>query len=255
MLLFLRSLLYTAFLFASVLLHATWVLLARPFGYHAAYRSPYWWGRFNLAVLRVVCGIDYRVEGAEHIPRDRALICYMKHTSAWETIAQVVLFPPQAWVHKRELMWIPVMGWALWVLDSIHIDRSAGHNAVRQVVDQGKEKLAAGHWVMIFPEGTRMPPGTTRRYGVSGALLARETDTAILPVAHNAGDYWRRNALLKHPGTVTVRIGKPIEPRGRSAADINREAQDWIEAQMKELSPGYAGIMLDRRTAGAVKDS
>ena len=252
MLLFLRSLLYTAILFASVIPHSLWVLLARPFGYHAAYRSPYWWGRLNLWALRVICGIDYRVEGAEHIPRDRALICYMKHTSAWETIAQVVLFPPQAWVHKHELMWIPLMGWALWSLDSIHIDRNAGHNAVRQVVDQGKEKLAAGHWVMIFPEGTRMPPGTTRRYGISGALLARETGTPILPMAHNAGDHWQRNALMKRPGTVTVRIGKPIEPRGRSAVDINDEAQAWIEAQMKELSPGYAGVMLDRKSGGAI---
>lgn len=247
MLLFIRSLAYTTLLFASVIPHSIWVLLARPFGYHAAYRSPYWWGRLNLWGLRVICGIDYRVEGLEHIPRGRVAICYIKHTSAWETIAQVVLFPPQSWVHKRELMWIPIMGWALWALDSIHIDRSAGHNAVRQVVDQGKEKLAAGHWVMIFPEGTRMAPGYTRRYGISGGLLARETDTPILPVAHNAGDYWERNALVKRPGTVVVRIGPLIEPRGRGANEINAEAQAWVEAQMKELSPGYAGIMLERK--------
>lgn len=250
--LYLRSFLYTTLLFGSVIPHALWAILARPFGYHAAYRSPYWWGRLNLWGLRVICGIDYRVEGAENIPRDRVMICYMKHTSAWETIAQVVLFPPQAWVHKRELMWIPLLGWALWALDSIHIDRGAGHNAVRQVLDQGKEKLAAGHWVLIFPEGTRMPPGTTRRYGISGALLSKETGVAILPVAHNAGDVWGRNALVKRPGTVIVRIGTPIEPRGRDAVDINAEAQAWIEAQMKEISPEYAGVMLDRKSGGAV---
>jgi len=252
--LFVRSLLYTTLLFLSVIPGALWALFARPFGYYAAYRGPYWWGRLNLWALRVICGIDYRVEGAENIPSDRPVICYVKHTSAWETIAQVVLFPPQAWVHKRELMWIPIMGWALWALDSIHIDRSAGHNAVKQVVEQGKQKLADGHWVLIFPEGTRMPPGTTRRYGISGALLSRESGAPILPVAHNAGDHWGRNALVKRPGTITVRIGKPIDPYGRNAVDINAEAQTWIEAQMKEISPGYAGVMLDRKSAGAVSE-
>jgi 1-acyl-sn-glycerol-3-phosphate acyltransferase len=245
--LFVRSLLYTTLLFASVIPHALWVLIARPFGYHAALKSAYWWGRLQLWGLRVICGIDYRVEGLEHVPRDRAVICYMKHTSAWETIAQCVVFPAQAWVLKRELMWIPILGWALWALDSIHIDRGAGRNAVRQVVDQGKDMLAAGHWVMIFPEGTRMPPGTTRRYGVSGSILARDTGTPILPVAHNAGDYWQRNSLLKHPGTVTMRIGPLIQPRGRDPIAINAEAQAWIEAQMKQLSPGYAGRVVERK--------
>lgn len=245
--LLLRSLLYTAILFVSTIPHSLWVVVARPFGYAAAMRGARAWGVLQLWCLRVICDLDYRVEGAEHIPRDRVVICFIKHTSAWETIAQIVLFPAQSWVLKRELMWVPILGWALAAIDAIHIDRNAGHDAVRQVVDQGKEKLAAGHWVMIFPEGTRMPPGTTRRYGISGALLARETNTPILPVAHNGGDFWRRNAILKHPGTVTLRIGPLIEPRGRSAADINREAQDWIEAQMKQLSPGYAGTMLERK--------
>ena len=251
--LYLRSFLYTALLFASVVPHSLWVLAARPFGFRHAAKSAYWWGRLNLWGLRVICGLDWRVEGLEHLPRDRTAICYIKHTSAWETIAQLVVLPPQCWVLKRELMWIPILGWALWALDAIHIDRGAGHNAVRQVVDQGKDKLATGHWVVIFPEGTRMPPGTTRRYGVSGALLARDTGTPIVPVAHNAGDFWRRNALTKRPGTVTMRIGPPILPRGRDPVSINAEAQAWIEAQMKELSPGYAGVMLDRKSGGAVE--
>jgi 1-acyl-sn-glycerol-3-phosphate acyltransferase len=249
----LRSFLFTTLLFASSIPCALWCCFAAPFGYDTALRGAVAFGRFNLWSLRWLCGLDYRVEGLEHIPRDRAVICYMKHTSAWETLAQIAVFPAQSWVLKRELMWLPIFGWGLAALDAIHIDRRAGHNAVRQVVEQGKEKLAAGHWVMIFPEGTRMPPGTTRRYGISGALLARETGTPILPVAHNAGDYWRRNALLKLAGTVTMRIGPPIAPRGRSAVDINEDAQDWIEARMKEISPGYAGVMLDRKSGGAIE--
>lgn len=251
--LLLRSLLYTTLLFLSVIPFASFVVLARPFGYDAALRGARGWGKLQMWGLRVLCGIDYTVEGLEHIPRDRPVICYIKHTSAWETAAQIVVFPGQSWVLKRELMYIPILGWALWALDAIHIDRNAGSSAVRQVVDQGKEKLAAGHWVNIFPEGTRMPPGTTRRYGVSGSILARDTNTPILPVAHNAGDLWQRNAFLKHPGTVTMRIGPLIEPRGRDPVAINAEAQAWIEAQMKELSPGYAGVLLDRKSGGKIE--
>lgn len=254
MLLRLRSLLFTTLLFASAVPCALWCCVAWPFGYATALRGAVAFGRFNLWTLRLLCDLDWRVEGLEHIPRDRPVICFMKHTSAWETLAQIVIFPAQSWVLKRELMWIPIFGWGLAALDAIHIDRGSGHDAVRQVIDQGKQKLAAGHWVMIFPEGTRMPPGTTRRYGISGALLARETGTPILPMAHNAGDFWKRNALIKEPGTVVARIGPLIEPRGRDAKHINAEVQAWIEGAMKELSPGYEGRMLERKSAGAVKD-
>ena len=246
-LLFLRSVIYTGFLFFSAVVASLWVVMARPFGYDASLLGARAWGHANFWALRVICNLDYRIEGLEHLPRDRAVICFMKHSSAWEAFAQTAVFPGQAWVLKRELMWVPILGWALWALDSIHIDRNAGHNAVRQVIEQGKQKLAQGHWVMIFPEGTRMPPGTTRRYGVSGSLLARDTNTPILPVAHNAGDFWGRNALLKHPGVVTMRIGPLIEPRGRNAVAINEEVQDWIESQMKQISPGYPGTFLDRK--------
>ena len=129
----------------------------------------------------------------------------------------MVLFPRQVWVLKRELLWIPVVGWGMRQLHAIAIDRKAGHSAVSQVVEQGKQRLAEGDWVMIFPEGTRMPIGETRRYGVSGTLLAQETGRLIVPVAHNAGFYWPRRGLMKKPGTVRVVIGRavrPARPRG-----------------------------------------
>jgi 1-acyl-sn-glycerol-3-phosphate acyltransferase len=247
MLLFLRSFLFTSLMFLSVIPYASWVIGARPFGYLASLRGAVAWARLQLWMLKAICGLDYRIEGREHIPADRPVICYIKHSSAWETIAQLAVFPAQNWVLKRELMYIPVLGWALGALQPIHIDRGSGHVAVAQVIEQGKRKLAEGHWVCIFPEGTRMPPGTTRRYGISGALLAKETGTPILPVAHNAGDFWRRNGILKRPGTIEMRVGPLIEPRGRDAADINAEAQAWIEGQMKQLSPGYAGVMMEKK--------
>ena len=128
-----------------------------------------------------------------------------KHTSTWETMAQMVVFPPQAWVLKREILWIPLVGWATWLLKCIAIDRGAGHRAVNQVLDQGRDRLAAGIWVLIFPEGTRMAPGETRKYGMSGSLLASQAGVKLVPVAHNAGDLWPRRGLVKKPGLVRVR--------------------------------------------------
>jgi 1-acyl-sn-glycerol-3-phosphate acyltransferase len=149
----------------------------------------------------------------------------------------MVLFPRQVWVLKRELLWIPVVGIGVRQMHAIAIDRKAGHTAVAQVVEQGKDRLAEGDWVMIFPEGTRMPPGETRRYGVSGTLLAAETGKLIVPVAHNAGHYWPRRGLMKKPGTVRVVIGAPVVAAGREARAVNEEIQAWVEATVARLMP------------------
>jgi len=141
------------------------------------------------------------------------------------------------WVLKRELQWLPVLGWALSLLHAIAIDRSAGRAAVAQVIEQGKARLAEGDWVTIYPEGTRTPPNERRKFGVSGALLAAETGHLIVPVAHSAGYFWPRRGLLKRRGMIRVVIGPPITAAGRDARDINDEAQRWIEAQMAEFAP------------------
>jgi 1-acyl-sn-glycerol-3-phosphate acyltransferase len=178
------------------------------------------------------------VRGLENIPKYNA-ITYWKHQSTWETMAQLLIFPAQSWVLKRELLWIPLVGQAIYALEPIAINRKSGHTAVKQVLDMGTERLEAGLWVAIFPEGTRMPPNTTRRYGLSGALLAEKTGKPIVPVAHNAGDFWKRNAFLKYPGTVQVRIGKPVYANGRKPEVVNTEIQKWIEAQVREISTNY----------------
>jgi 1-acyl-sn-glycerol-3-phosphate acyltransferase len=144
------------------------------------------------------------------------------------------------WVLKRELLWIPVVGWGIRLLHAIAIDRGAGHTAVNQVVEQGRQRLAEGDWVVIFPEGTRMPAGQTRRYGVSGALLASQTGRLVIPVAHNAGYFWPRRGWLKKPGTVRVVIGPPILAAGRDPREINAEAQAWIEGQLLRMVPQTA---------------
>ena len=193
------------------------------------------WARVILAVLRWTCGLDYRVEGRELIPAGNH-VALMKHSSSWETVAQALLLPPQVWVLKRELLWVPVVGWGIRQLRAIAVNRSAGSTAVKDVIEQGSARLAEGEWVVIFPEGTRMPPGETRKYGVSGALLAAEAGKLIIPVAHDAGYYWPRRGLMKRRGTIRVVFGPPILAVGRNPRDIMAEVQAWIEANSHPAS-------------------
>lgn len=197
------------------------------------------WARFCLWSGRVCCGLDVQTEGTENIPAEPSVFL-IKHTTAMETYWQIAALPPQAWVLKKELLRLPIFGWAIgYVMKSIAIDRKAHGSAVRQVIAQGRERLANGLSVCIFPEGTRMPPGETRRYGVSGAALAQEAGCRIVPVAHNAGDFWPKRGLRKYPGRIRFVIGPPIEPGDRDPREVNRIVQEWIEGRMHEISRLY----------------
>jgi 1-acyl-sn-glycerol-3-phosphate acyltransferase len=231
---FLGSLFFTGFFLAWTLLYAIPFVLAcmllpfpRRFVLARVYAVSVLW------VLKWSCGLDYRIEGAA-LP-EGCHVALWKHSSSWETVAMMVVFPRQVWVLKRELLWIPFVGTGVWLMHAIAIDRKAGHAAVSQVIEQGKARLAEGDWVIVFPEGTRMAPGETRRYGVSGTLLASAADRLIVPVAHNAGRYWPRRGLMKKPGTVRVVIGPPVRPGGRDVRAVNEEVQRWIEATVREL--------------------
>jgi len=230
----LRSILFTVYLFVSVIPFSLLIVLVRPFGLNASHSVSLAWAKTIRATCKLLCGLDFTIEGKEHIPESNCVV-YLKHSSAYETIMQWFLVPNQTWVLKRELMWAPFLGWALASLHPIAINRNARRLAVEQVIKQGKSRLAEGLWVMIFPEGTRMRAGETRRYGVSGTLLAQEANTVILPVAHNAADYWPRRGWRKYPGTVKFVIGPPIDPSGREAREVNAEIQDWIEKKVAQL--------------------
>ncbi|MBS0416375.1 MAG: 1-acyl-sn-glycerol-3-phosphate acyltransferase [Proteobacteria bacterium] len=233
---FIGSLVFTFFLFAWTFFYAIFFVIACSFlPFRKRFILARVWGLVLLWALRVTCRLDYRIEGRENMPSGNHIALW-KHSSSWETIAMAVVFPRQVWVLKRELTWIPVVGWGIRQLHAIAIDRKSGHSAVGQVVEQGKQRLDEGDWIMIFPEGTRMPLGQTRKYGVSGTLLAVEQNKLIVPVAHNAGSYWPRRGWLKKPGTVRVVIGPPIEPRGRDVREINKEVQDWIESTVSSLA-------------------
>lgn len=198
------------------------------------YRIITTWGRFNIWTLRWICGVRYRVEGLENLP-DSAAILLSNHQSTWETMAYTYLFPPQIWVLKKSLLRLPFFGWGIAVLKPIAIDRSSGSTAMEQVVEQGRERLDSGFWVVLFPEGTRVAPGEQKRYKMGGAILAAETGYPVVPVAHNAGYFWPRNGFIMKPGEIIVRIGPVIETAGLSADVINKKAEKWIRGQLSTL--------------------
>ncbi|MDR0634436.1 MAG: 1-acyl-sn-glycerol-3-phosphate acyltransferase [Azoarcus sp.] len=196
------------------------------------------WVPSMMWAVRHLLGITCRVIGRENIPPGPAVIV-SKHQSAWDTIALQVIFPPLSFILKRELLRVPFLGWALASIRSIAIDRSAGKDALTQVVEQGRERLKEGLWVAVFPEGTRVAPGVRGRYKPGGAFLARRAGVPMVPVAHNAGEFWPRNAFLKRPGEVVLSIGPPIDAKGARVDEINRRARDWIENEMSRLFPHH----------------
>lgn len=210
------------------------VILMFPLNNITRSRAGSYWAHCNLFWLKLTCNLGFEVRGRENIPNHPSVIL-CKHQSAWETIALQVIFPPQIWVMKRELLYIPLLGWAWMALSAIPIDRSAGREALKKLVTNGKDRLAKGLWVVIFPEGTRIAPGERGKYHIGGAWLATHTQTTVVPVAHNAGLFWRKNAFIKQPGTITVSIGKPIETAGLKTDALNQQVEDWIEAEMVKL--------------------
>lgn len=193
------------------------------------------WGTTNLWLLRVICGLRYRLTGWDNLP-DTPCIVMAKHQSAWETMALRALLPcQQAWILKKELLRVPVFGWALASMRPIAIDRGAGSKAIKQVIAEGTAALQERRWVLVFPEGTRVPPGERGKYNIGGAMLAERSGYPILPIAHNAGLFWGRRALAKHPGTIDVVVGPLIPTAGRRATAIIADVENWIESTVASL--------------------
>jgi len=194
------------------------------------------WGRLNLWLLKVICNLDYKITGIENLPESSAIIM-SKHQSTWETISLRGLLPPaQTWVLKQELMRIPIFGWALATVSPIAIDRKAGKKAAKQIIEQGSQRLKEGRFVIIFPEGTRTAPGEKKKYGIGGGLLAEKSGYPVIPIAHNAGSFWRRRGINKYPGTIEVVIGPALDTKDKKASHITRDVQEWIENEMEKLS-------------------
>lgn len=217
-------------IFASIIL----ILMAPlPFVWRSRFSSLY--ARYNINMLKWLCGIRYEVEGADNIP-DSAAIIFCKHQSTWETYALQIIFPPQCWVLKQELMWVPFFGWGMAMLRPISIDRSSGRKAIKQITEKGMQRLKDGIWVVIFPEGTRIPPGVHKRWGIGGSLLAAKSEAPVVLVAHNAGEFWGRGSFIKRPGTIRVVISEPMQTTGMSASEINKQGEAWMDETMARIS-------------------
>lgn len=197
------------------------------------------WAYFNRWWLRITCGLDFEVTGLANLPSTPSVIL-SKHQSAWETILYQTFLPPLCFVIKRELLWIPVFGWGLAAANPIAINRSQGRQALDAVINKGRERLAEGLWVCIFPEGTRTAPGETIKHNAGGAMLAVKAGVNIVPIAHNAGVFWRKNGFTKRPGVIQVEIGPPIATEGRKVREVAAEAEAWIEGRSQVLGAPHA---------------
>lgn len=233
-----RSLLYEVFMFASIVVYSSAILLI---GWVTPPRASAWlarsWARANLSALGWICGLRYRIQGLDQLPQETVVVL-AKHQSTWETIALRAILPlEQSWVLKRELMRVPFFGWAMSRFQPIAINRADGRRAVTQLIRDGVRLLDAGRWVIVFPEGTRVAPGTPQPYGIGGALLAERSGRPVLPIAHNAGHFWGRRSLRKRPGTIDMVIGPMIQTSGRKATEINAAVEEWIETTVAAL-PG-----------------
>jgi 1-acyl-sn-glycerol-3-phosphate acyltransferase len=235
--LFLRSLMFALLVVVATIIWAPLCFLFAPLPYPKRY---YWTSRWNVFVIwaaKTVCGIHFQVKGYENLP-DTPAILLSKHQSAWETIFYLYFMPrPLVYVFKKEIMYIPFFGWGIALLRMIPIDRSKGRDAFAQIVEHGRRRLADGQWVIMFPEGTRIPVGEKGKYKIGGTRLAVETGTPVVPIAMNAGEYWPKNSFIKKPGTITVSIGKPISPQGLSAPELMQQVENWIESEMRVISP------------------
>ena len=229
-----RSAIFFAGMAVSAILFCPVALLSWPVPPVSRMRIIGLWARFICWWLAVTCGLRHQVEGLEHLPATPGVIL-SKHQSAWETIMFQVIFPPQIWALKREALWLPFFGWGLAATSPIAIDRSTPVRALDRLLRQGREKLAEGRWVVIFPEGTRMAPGEQGAFHPGGAMLAVKAGVDVLPVAHDAGRYWARRGFVKKPGLIRVRIGPPIKTEAKKARTVNDEARVWIEGAMTVL--------------------
>lgn len=233
--LYVRSLVFWLGFASLILVFAFLLLLSLPFPLEKRFMLTGAWSRLSIHWLRLVCRLDYEIQGIENIPREPGIV-FAKHQSTWETLTLNFWFTPQAWVVKRELLWVPIFGWGMFIMKPIALNRRAGRKAVDQLVEQGRDRMDEGRWIIIFPEGTRIAPGKKGRYRIGGAVLAERTGRAVTPVAHNAGEFWPRRKFVKKPGRIQVRIGPPIESRGRTAQEILAEAESWIESQMAAIT-------------------
>ncbi len=231
----LRSTLFNSFMAITAIIIAIPALFLFPFSFRVRYAFISQWAKMNIWALGIICGLHYKIEGSENIP-DSAVIVLSKHQSTWETLALQKIFREQAWLLKKELLRIPFFGWGLALTEPIAINRDSRKEAMQQLIKQGQERLDDNRCVVLFPEGTRIRAGKRGKYRQGGARLAISTGYPIIPMAHNAGEFWAKGSFIINPGVIRVKLGTPIQPNGKNSSELTTEVEKWIEEQMQEIT-------------------
>lgn len=237
--LIIRSFIFSTCSIVSMFLYSFLCLFSLIFPVSVRYYFIRFYLRFYIGLLKHVCHIDYQVTGLENIPKDRSVVVFSKHSSAWETFYLPIIFHDPAVIAKRELVWLPFFGWGLASSDPILINRSDKTSAMQQIINKGQKCLDKGRDIIIFPEGTRIPFGKVGKYHLGGARLACATHAPVLPIAHNAGYFWPKKGFIKKPGTLSVAIGPLMETEGQKPEDVMSAAKDWIETTIS----GFGGLV------------
>lgn len=227
---------FTGLLIFNTVVGSLWAIalwpLPHPVRYFFAVRC---WAAANLWLLRVLCGVSWQVRGAENLPGQPSVVL-MKHSSAFDTIVQALLFPRQTWMLKRELLFLPIFGWGLAAMRCIGVDRSRGSRGIRSVVRRGRARIREeGLWLVVFPEGTRVAPGEVGEYAPGGAMIASAAGSPVVPVAHNSGDHWPRRSAIKTPGVIRLVIGPPLDSSRSKPRQLTQDAKDWIEGEVRKI--------------------
>lgn len=234
---FFRSLLFQLGMLMLTIIYGVLGFLVVPLPHSFRYKFFSGWAGGILFLLKWLCRLDYKITGLENLSKGKSCVLYSKHQSAWETISAIIILPTHTWVVKKELLRIPFFGWALKFLNCIAIDREGGRASLKKLIQQGTDALKQGHHVLIYPEGTRVAVGEARDYQVGGAMLAVRAGAPIVPIAHNAGSFWKKHGFLIRPGTIQVVIGSPIEVKDLHARELNTLAKQWIDEEMKKIQP------------------
>jgi 1-acyl-sn-glycerol-3-phosphate acyltransferase len=235
---FVRSVIWLIWTVAIIIPLALILILSAPFsGWHWLYRIANWWGQSAVYGMKWICGVHWRITGADNLPTDgRKVIILAKHQSTWETLAFLALSPrPLCYVYKKELHWIPFFGWAIGSMKMIHIDRSQRAIAFKKVVEQGQRVMKEKRWVIMFPEGTRIARGKVGTYKTGGTRLACETGAEVIPIAVSSAKCWPKGSFIKYPGLVDISIGKPIVSANHTPESLMLEVQTYIESEMPRL--------------------
>ena len=224
--------------FISTIVMTIPVLISQLISYERGIATVHIWLKIHMTALRLICRIDWKISGIEYLDTNPSIVM-SKHQSTFETMMLPMIVPNPVFVAKRELALVPCFGWCLALADTVLIKRGAGRSAIKQLKALSMERFARNRNLVIFPEGTRRAPGDPAEYKIGGAVVAADTGVPVVPIAHNAGEFWPRHSFIKWPGTIDVRIGPPIATEGKAASEILQETVDWIENQQAEISlPG-----------------